>query len=57
MKENYYNCFMKKIICLGGGITSLIAAITLKRRHKDYLITVIEKDNECLKTDLWKNNF
>ena len=49
MKENYYNCFMKKIICLGGGITSLIAAITLKRRHKDYLITVIEKDNECLK--------
>lgn len=40
---------MKKIICLGGGITSLIAAITLKRRHKDYLITVIEKDNECLK--------
>lgn len=40
---------MKKVICLGGGITSLIAAITLKRRHKDYLITVIEKDNECLK--------
>lgn len=47
---------MKKIICIGGGLSSSLFAYQVKKNHPSYKVIILEKDEKILKRVLISGN-